>query len=260
MGKGVVFVMGSLDTAFVMRHGGPDSANPAALRGAMQKVTALVRLDTALSAMSIDTVLHRLFDGVEMSQAQQDQARTLLVRLTQEQRALDSATLPVRGAYLRGRADIAMRLDSTLATIVTDGDARAVMREHLGAPGQRAGRAGMGGVVAEVGGPRAGGPASASDAMFHRVFDSIPLTPAQVAAARAAIERSFAEQVALGPPPANAIVLRVLTRRVPPPGDERMVALGQAADSAIMGLMTTDEDRRTVRARIIRLVQPPRMP
>ena len=94
------------------------------------------------------------------------------------------------------------------------------------------------------GGARGGGglEVNAIDALFHRYFDGITLTPQQESDARTILSKWMADQRAVNPTPAPAIILR-------PPFSNKVI-MSQESAAAFASFLTNDADRATLQSHI----------
>jgi len=219
-------------------------------------------------AGTVDTIFHRLFDGIALTADQETKARDLLMNLAQEQAAQDQIVMQALTSSQPKRAAIQAQRDSALrALLTTDGD-RAAFDARVAPPiggGRSGGRGndslagGRGGRGGGRGTPPGGGrgpgrgasPAAIADAMFHRLFDGLALTPAQEGDARGIIAQAQDDLQAFALP---LLPLRLARR------SGGGVVMQAQSDSAFAALLATDADRATLHARVIVVPLPPGRP
>ena len=213
---------------------------------------------------NVDSLFHRLFDGITLSADQEAKARELLSRLAAEQLAQSATALQAALNSLPKRAALQAERDSALRALLTSDADRAAFDARAAPPGGRAGgRSGAPPFVLPLGGRSAGGgpggraggdggrggggrgaaPELLADATFHRLLDGLTLTPQQEATARAVIAKAQTDLQALVPPPRP---IQVMMRF-----DSRAVMMQAESESAFLALLTNDADRATLQSRIV---------
>src|SRR5207249_469478 len=219
----------------------------------------------------VDVVFHRLFDGIALTPEQEAKARDLLTQLQTEQVAQDQIVLQGMRSWFPKRAVLLAQRDSALRALLTsDADRTAfdariappvaggrgtsgAPRPDSSAPGRSGGRrgGGDGGAGGRGNGGGAGRGSAMSlivDAMFHRLFDGITLTPDQEARARGTITKAQQDIQALMPPP---VPVRLATRPV-----LGVVLMQAESESALVALLTNDADRAALKSHIVVSVPP----
>jgi hypothetical protein len=191
---------------------------------------------------TIEAVYRVLFDGISLDDDQRSRATEILGRLAAEQSAQMQATITTVQASMPKRAAIQAWRDSSLRALVSSPVDRAIFDEHAATPA-----GGRGGGVPPGAGGRSGGPGRGPsevviDAMYHRLFDGITMSPDNEAAAHGIIQTAQTELAALLPPPQPP---RLQLR--PQLG---VVVMRPDGESALESLLTSDADRATLRARI----------
>jgi beta-lactamase regulating signal transducer with metallopeptidase domain len=222
---------------------------------------------------SVDSIFHRLFDGIVLTSDREERACLILTTLHLKQKVQDVIASQQMLANRLERQVLVARRDSALRSLLTSDADRATFdarvaqsaagrgRSGGGADTPAGARRGGGGNAVNPGlrsggeGRRAGAPlperpdwtspefvSLLAQAAYHALFDGIPLNAEQEAAARELILSTQRELVALRPEFAPPVL-----RYDPVRGT---VSMPSESAAQLMALLSSDADRAILQSRI----------